>query len=135
MKTVLRLSLAVILLICTTVANGQLADSTLYKVKLEKFNTQVHNSKIATIASASTIVVGGILIGSNLIANPGDYDHGLGMAGYIVAGAGLVASIPSMINWSVGKRKIREYQLRLDDTRSGFYYGPNQIGLKFAFKF
>jgi hypothetical protein len=143
MKTVLKLSLIAILLLCTTFANGQLADSTLYKVKLEKFQTKAHNGKIVTLVGVGAVVIGGIcaIIGEQPVPDPdwpGSSDErsvGLAYVGLGLAAAGIIAIIPGSINWSTGKKKVKEYQIKLDDARTGFYYNPKSVGVTLAFKF
>ena len=149
MKTVLKLSLAIILLICTALANGQLADSTLYKVKLEKFKVKERNGKIITVSGVAGIIIGGALC---LVGNSwynksesiednetrwaySDKGDRYMIAGYVVGGAGIVLSIPGIINWSVGHKKVTEYTIKLDDVRAGFYYNPKSAGVTLAFKF
>ena len=43
--------------------------------------------------------------------------------------------VPGLIVNRVGKHRQKEYQIKLDNISSGFYYSPNQVGLKLAFKF
>ncbi|MCU0462304.1 MAG: hypothetical protein MUF36_09875 [Bacteroidales bacterium] len=151
MKTILKLSLTLALLLCVTAVNGQ-KDSTLYKVKLMKFENQVKNSRIATYSGLVVTIGGGIsvLIGRSYLKKHDDlmdegkpeeaekYIHPERYS-YIIGGAllsaGTITSVISGINWGVGKRKIKEYQIRLDDTKSGFYYNPKSIGVTLAFKF
>jgi len=149
MKTMFRLLLVAVLLLCTTFANGQLADSTLFKVKLEKFKAKEHNGKIITASGVAGIIIGGALC---LVGNSwynksesiednetrwayNDKGDKYMIAGYVVGGAGIVLSIPGIINWSVGHKKVREYTIKLDDARSGFYFNPKNVGVTLAFKF
>jgi hypothetical protein len=48
---------------------------------------------------------------------------------------GVAGIIYGAISYSKGKRKTKEYQIKLDNLRTGFYYTPNQAGLKLTFKF
>jgi hypothetical protein len=118
---------------CTLVVNAQ--DSTLYKIKLEKFKSKEHGGKITTIVGGSAVVLGIIVgvVGESLLE--GETRDAVFPIGFGVAGAGLIAIIPGSINWSIGKKKVKEYQIRLDDARSGFYISPDHAGLKLVFKF
>lgn len=142
MKTTIKTLSILLLLLCTLSAIAQ--DSTLYKVKLEKFQTKARNGKIVTLVGTGSIVVGaiGFFIGNVSVTTPtgsgsmtGPRSEALLYVGGGLCAAGLIAIIPGSINWSVGKKKVREYQIRLDDLRSGIYYGPGQAGFKLAFKF
>ena len=142
MKTTIKILSVLLLLMCTLSTIAQ--DSTLYKVKLEKFQTKARNGKIVTLVGTGAIVVGviGFFIGNVSVTTPngsgsmtGPRSDALLYAGGGLAFAGTIATIPGIINWSVGKKKVKEYQIRLDDLRSGFYYGPSQVGFKLAFKF
>jgi H+/Cl- antiporter ClcA len=133
MKQILKLSWAIVLLFCTTLAQTQ--DSTLYKIKLIKFEKQVKNSKIATYCGLGVVLIGSGVAISSYIVHPDDFDHEQAVAGYIVAGAGVIASVISGIHWSVGKSKVTEYKIRLDDTRSGFYFNSKSAGVTLTFRF
>lgn len=116
----------------------QKIDSTTVKVKLEKFQKKEHTGKIMTLIGIPAIVIGAGLIyaGFNTsYAEHPDRQTALKVSGILLEPVGIIMIIPGAINWSVGKKKVKEYQIRLDDYRSGFYYGPNQAGLKLAFKF
>jgi hypothetical protein len=144
MKITVTLFLVAILLMCSSLAYAQ-QDSTIYKVKLEKFKAKEHNGKIITLVGAGAVVVGGIaaIIGNKTVTKPlgdngtitGARSEVLLYGGLGLAGAGLIAIIPGSINWSVGKKKAREYQIRLEDIRMGFYFHPDHVGVKLAFKF
>ena len=51
--------LTVLCIFLSSVSFTYAQDSTLYKVKLAKFQVKEHNGKITTIIGASTIVIGG----------------------------------------------------------------------------
>jgi hypothetical protein len=152
MKPTIKLLSVLILLMCTLFVNAQ-KDSTTYKIKLEKFQHKERNGKIMTITGAPLTAVGGVLciLGVSFYnKNNNQPDTGEGrnkamkygikseicfITGGIIGALGVFSLVPGAINWSVGKKKVKEYQLKLDNARSGFYYGPNQVGLKLTFKF
>jgi hypothetical protein len=128
MKTFKILAVLYIFLLSTSFVNAQ-QDSTTYKVKLEKFQTKARNGKITTITGLS-------LIGVDLLCAIPMWDNeAYHYIGASLAGAGLITTIVGASNWSIGKKKVKEYKIRLDDARSGFYFSPNQVGLKLTFKF
>jgi len=110
-------------------AAQQRIDSTTAKIKLEKLQIKVQNSKTATYVGLGTIVSGGTL---SVIS---DSNRIIRYVGAVFVGAGVITALVSGINWSVGKRKVKEYQIRLEDARTGFYYYPKSIGVTLAFKF
>jgi hypothetical protein len=152
MKAVFKLSLVAILLLCTTLANGQLADSTLYKVKLEKFKKKEHNGKVLTVIGPVTFFVGAAFcfvaldaaVKADEAGAAGEWDKKdkydskfllYGSIGDILGLTGLGISIAGPIKWTNGHKRAKEYQLKLDDARSGFYFNPNSIGVTLTFKF
>jgi drug/metabolite transporter (DMT)-like permease len=138
MKTTGTLFLVAILLMCSSLAYAQ-QDSTIYKIKLEKYKSWNKTGSILTYGGAALLVVGAALtIGGFHLDNTREVDGNEDsyiISGYVCMGAGLVSLIPGIIYKSIGKSKTREYQMRLDGLKSGIYYGPNQVGLKLAFKF
>jgi uncharacterized membrane protein len=137
---------------CILPINAQIQDSTLYKVKLENFKIEAHNWEIVTLAAAGVTVIGGVLFGVGIsLYSKGlaaddveewdkaeDYYHKgeiCYISGLAAGVVGVLILIPSAINWGIGKKKVREYQLKLDNLKTGFYYAPNYVGLKLAFKF
>ena len=150
MKTFKILTVLCIFLFSATFTNAQ--DSTIYRAKLEKYKTKRHNGRIMTIAGIGGIAIAsGFGLASNSAGNTADQylkegnddkaneyrkkSNNLNVASTIFTVAGLALIIPGSINWSIGKKKVKEYQLRLDDAKSGFYFSPNQVGLKLTFKF
>jgi hypothetical protein len=125
-------------------------DTTLYKVKIHNYQAKIRNGKISIILGASLAVIGGVLIGkaehnfdladkydwlSDEYDNYSDKGMKNGIFGGTIGTAGITALVIGSINWGMGKRKLYEYKIRLDDARSGFYYKPDQIGLKLTFNF
>jgi hypothetical protein len=131
MKTFKILAMLCIFLFSMSFVNAQ-QDSTTYKVKLEKFKAKEHNGKITTIIGVSFFGAGCLCAIPTLTGNDADFYHYLGAS---LAGVGVITTIVGSTNWSVGKKKAKEYQIRLDDARSGIYFSPNQVGLKLTFKF
>ena len=113
-------------------------DATLYKTKLEKYITKKHNGRIMTITGICGIAIAS---GFGLTANSAEENgntkksDNLHTISSIFTIAGLALIIPGSINWSIGKTKTKEYQIKLDNAKSGAYFSPNQVGLKLAFKF
>ncbi len=136
MKTIMRLSLVAILLFSTTIANAQQADSTLYKVKLEKFKAKEKTGKILTISGLALTAIGagaGYFVGYNQGGPSNDVGWGVAI---VCIPVGVISTIWGSIDWSVGHKKVREYTIKLNDFRAGIYYTPDHIaGLKLAFKF
>jgi hypothetical protein len=138
MKTVFKF-FALILLTSFTLslsAQSALKDSTLYKVKLEKFSAKEKSGKIMTIGGLSLGVVGA-LIGYYVGYNPnGESNQTVYSIGVACVPIGVISSVWGGINWSVGHKKVREYSIRLNDIRAGVYYTPDHIaGFRLAFKF
>jgi hypothetical protein len=144
MKTIAKLLTVFLLLMCTLFVNAQKIDSTTCKIKLAKFERKEHNGKIMTIGGGGAIVVGGVLtlVGySQQTLQGATYTYTeyrnttLGIVGAVLGAVGVVSTVMGLINWSTGKNKVKEYKMRLDDFRSGFYITPNNVGVKLTFKF
>lgn len=157
MKTTIKLLSVLILLICTLITNAQ--DSALYKYKLYKYKTLQRRGKPWIIVGTATTMLGGLFVlEANSMSNKGNealhefnsshdprkaddaqkyYDKKdtymyCAVAAITVGATGIIYGIISNIT---GKRKAKEYQIKLDHLRTGFYYTPVQVGLKLAFKF
>jgi mannose/fructose/N-acetylgalactosamine-specific phosphotransferase system component IIC len=137
MKTLKILTVLFILFGYVSVATAQ--DSTLYKVKLEKFKSWQRSGKIIIISGAAiTAIGGGIRVSAAMKKNnnPDWGDDGMCTASYIVMAAGIATMIPGIIYNRIGTSKAREYQIKLNDLRTGFYYTPDKVvGFSLAFKF
>lgn len=150
MDTIIKLPVIAILLMCFTLANSQ--NTQFYKYKIEYWNKKGQNGKIMAIVGAPLAIAGGtlMLIGAHIESDAEKY-HNTGddvtgdrldtkgasysLGGFTLGVAGLGISVPGIINWSISKRKANEYQIKLDGTKTGFYFSPDQISLKLAFKF
>jgi hypothetical protein len=128
MKTSKMLAMLCVFLFSVSFVNAQ-KDSTTYKIKVEKFQTKEKSGKIMTITGLS-------VIGIDLLCSIPMWDNeAYHYIGASLAGAAVITIIVGSINWSIGKKKVKEYQIKLDDARSGFYISPDQVGLKLTFKF
>ena len=110
-------------------------DSVLYKVKLEKFKTWQHNGKIAMIVGAPAVAIGvGMIVIGTQTSN-----ENLGSVftpvGSVLTAVGVIALIPGIIFHGIGKSKTREYQIKLDNLKTGFYYTPNHSGFTLTYRF
>lgn len=150
MKNFAKLTFVLALIASSAVLNAQKADTTLFKAKIASYQTKVKNGKILTIAGVSGVGIGVVCfaIGSHYSKEADKYDMDssewdsnvnraltYNLIGLAVGAAGLGSFIPGVINLGIGKRKINEYQIRLDDARTGFYYSPHSVGVTLALKF
>jgi hypothetical protein len=122
----------------------------MFKAKIHKYQNKVRNGKILTITGTPLIAVGGILfaVGNHNLQLSNDYSifsdesqrysirgTNYEVLGLLIGEAGIALTVTGIINRSIGKRKITQYKIKLDNARSGFYYRPDQAGLRLAFKF
>jgi hypothetical protein len=100
------------------------------KLKIEKSKSMQE--------AGSVLMGGGFLIGLGysyvaLFLPRGNKDIEKVTIGIDCVSAALI--IPGLIVYFIGKHRTKEYKIKLDDLRSGFYIAPNQVGLRLAFKF
>ena len=113
---------------CALLTNAQ--DSTTYKVKIEKYKALERTGNVFLISGAALAVIGGGLILKNIYVN----DEWI-TVGFVSICAGVVACIPGIIDKSVGKRKTKEYKIRLNDLKTSFYYTPKYSGFRLTYRF
>ena len=138
MKIIVKLLLVAILLICPTKTNAQSLDY--LNLKIKEYSKIEHTGKALTIAGGVMAVVGGAGLAVGLRENFRTGNSGPWAVptylGALIGGAGLIFIVPGANNWSLGRRKVKEYKIRLDDAKSGFYFNPNSvIGVALALKF
>ena len=125
MKKIVILFTASILLSVSAPAQN---DATSYKVKLEKYKSWKRSGLVITITGAAIAAVGAGL----LISSKDDFFDGPGGPLILIGGATM---IPGVIFRSIGKSKSREYQIRLDGLKTGFYYNPSHSGIMIRYRF
>ncbi|MBN1413906.1 MAG: hypothetical protein JW973_02295 [Bacteroidales bacterium] len=122
-----------------TVSYTVAQDSTLYKVKIERYKSMQRSGRGLLIAGGTTVAVGAITsgIGWGVVPqeNSDDMAYTIGYIGVGVAVAGIFLMVPGIILNSVGKNKVREYQIRLNDLRPSFYYTPQHAGFTLTYRF
>ena len=111
------------------------ADSTLYKVKIDRYQSWQRSGTIVIISGAVVEAAGiGMLIGSRFLPE-GVSDDPYYMTGYVLMGLGVATMVPGFIFHGIGKRKTKEYQIRLNDLRTGLYYTPRHAGFVLTYRF
>lgn len=138
MKIIVKLVLVAILLICSTKINAQSVNY--FNLKIKEYSKIEHTGKTLTIAGGIMAVVGGASLAAGLREHFKTENSGWWAVptylGALIGGAGLIFTIPGANSWSLGSRKVKEYKIRLDDARSGFYFNPNSVvGVTLALKF
>jgi hypothetical protein len=138
MKKTLTLLLAAIILTITSLSNAQ--DSLSYKIKYEKFRGWKRTGQVLTISGLVLGIAGTGLIIYGTGPKSVNQDWPL-ITGSVCAAVGTVAIVPGAVYWGIGKSKSREYKLKLENLRTGFYYKPNSVyapgssGLVLTFRF
>ena len=56
-------------------------------------------------------------------------------AGLVASGLGLSTMVTGLIFRGIGKRKVKEYRIKLEDLRMGFYYTPKSSGFVLTYRF
>jgi hypothetical protein len=143
MRSLKLFTVSSILLLCSTlIINGQ--DAVQYKVKLEKYKAMEHTGNVLLISGSSAIVIGLVayLIGNVSVTEKngsgyttGSRSDGLIYGGGALMGAGFICLIPGVIDKSVGHKKTREYQIRLDNLKANLYSTPKSTGLRITYRF
>jgi|WetSurMetagenome_2_1015567.scaffolds.fasta_scaffold289601_2 hypothetical protein len=107
-------------------------DTTLYKLKISRYESADIVGELMFTAGFALATCTGLV--ETWILQP--LDRKISKKDQlIISSVALALIVPGLIDIVVSKHKIKEYKIKLDSTRSGFYYGPNQVGLKLAFKF
>ena len=128
------ITLFIFLIVSTSVFSQ--SDSTLYKVKLDRYQSWQRTGKILTISGAGVMAVGaGLRIYATTYADKGKSDDTIVGASYAIIGIGVATMINGLIFNGIGKRKTKEYQIRLNDVKTGFYYTPEHSGLVLTYRF
>ncbi len=110
------------------------ADTTIYKVKLDKYNSMKNKGKIWSITGGTALLIGaGLGVGflNHAIRPNNGYAYGGMVAGGVI-GIGLLT--PGIILNSRAKRKIKETQILLNDARVGLFIAPKQVGFTIVFR-
>ncbi|MCU0371276.1 MAG: hypothetical protein MUC31_07670 [Bacteroidales bacterium] len=112
------------------------ADSTVYKLKIEQYQAWQKTGKILAISGAGVAGVGaGLRIYATTYYDKGKSDDAIVGASYAIMGIGVAAMINGLIFNGIGKRKTREYRIKLDDLRTQFYYTPEHSGIMLTYRF
>jgi len=112
------------------------ADSTIYKIKIDQYQSWQKTGKILTISGAGVVAVGaGLRIYASTYADKGKSDDTIVGASYAIIGIGVATIVNGLIFGGIGKRKSHDYQIKLDDLRTGFYYTPNHAGIMLTYRF
>lgn len=56
-------------------------------------------------------------------------------ASYAIIGVGVATIVNGLIFGGIGKRKTNDYQRKLDDLRTSFYYAPGHSGVVLTYRF
>lgn len=129
MKTLKGLIALCILITSFTSVYGQ-DDAALYKRKIDKYRSWERSGSITTLSGTAVAVIGTTL---RLVLNESEDE--LITVSYVVIGAGLATIIPGLIFRSIGKRKTKEYQTKLENLNTSFYKAPNHSGLSLTYTF
>jgi len=132
---VLRIMAAVLVLAGVLDSAYSQADSTIYKIKIEQYQSWQRTGTAVTITGAAVGVAGLGLIAAANFVNMEANDDAVAMAGAVMLGLGITAMVPGLIFRGIGKNKTREYRMKLDDLRAGFYYTPAHSGFVLAYTF
>jgi hypothetical protein len=136
-KTMKKLNylIALFILIGCSFSGFSQNDSIQYKIKIENYKSLKRTGIIVTITGATIAAAGGVvrILGATLPER--ESDDAYCTAGYILMGVGVAAMIPGLILHGVGKSKVREYQMRLDNIRTGFYFSPDHSGITLTYNF
>jgi hypothetical protein len=134
MKT-FRILIAVFILSGAVASAYSQADSTFYKVKIDRYQSWKRTGTIVLVSGAVLEAAGAGLLIAGASLPEGVSDDPYFKAGYAIMGVGLATMVPGIIFRGIGKRKTKEYQIRLDDLRTGFYYTPGHSGFVLTFSF
>ena len=135
MKT-LKFMITLCILLCIIFSVSAQDDATLYKIKIDRYQTMQYNSKIVMIYGAAAITTVGLGLRIAALGYPENKsDDNITTASYVLMGAGVVAVIPGLIFHNIGKRKSKEYQMKLDSIKTGFYYTPEHSGILLTYTF
>jgi hypothetical protein len=131
----IKLIIALGILLASVVSMHGQADSTFYKVKIDRYQSWQRTGTIVIISGAVVEAAGiSLLIGSHFLPE-GVSDDPYFAAGYVLMVVGLATMVPGFIFHGIGKRKTKEYQIRLNDLRTGFYYTPRHAGFVLTYRF
>lgn len=150
MKNRFKIPLVIVLLTYFLCGFSQNAD--FYKYKIKYWEKKGQNGKIMTFIGAPIAIIGitffslglhysseaerFLSIGDEVSADRFDTKGAtFGLSGYALGIAGLGITIPGIINWSLSSRKIEEYRIKLDGTKTGVFFAPSQLSVKIAFRF
>ncbi len=120
------------ILLCTYQKIFSQYDATTCKIKIEKYESWKRTGNTLIIISIPAAALGGGLI-INAV-NGEDKDLSLYTGSFLLC-AGIIAVIPGIIYHSIGKSKAREYRIRLENIKTGFYYTPQSSGFTLTYNF
>ena len=112
------------------------ADSTNYKVKIDQYQRWQKAGSIVIISGAvvEAASIGRLAYGYSVSAKGGSDDQYI-YPGYIMMGVGLATMVTGFVFRGIGKRKVTEYGIKLNDLRTGFYYTPKHLGFVLTYRF
>jgi hypothetical protein len=112
------------------------ADSTIYKVKIDQYQRWQRAGSITMISGAAIELAGiGLVAYGFKASSEGESDDPYVIPGYALMGVGLATAVTGLIFRGIGKRKVTEYKIKLNDVRAGFYYTPNHSGIVLTYRF
>ena len=136
MQKHVRIAVAILVLLLSSGFVNAQADTTIYKLKIDHYESLQRTGKTLTITG---VAVGAVGVGLTIIGivEPDFWSDetiplGVGIP-TTVLGVGTV--VTGLIMKKVGKQKAREYKILLDDLSAGFHITPQCSGITLTYRF
>ncbi|HOO99655.1 MAG TPA: hypothetical protein PLV06_04230 [Bacteroidales bacterium] len=129
----------ILMFVCTVETSAQY--SSRMNDKLYEYQRMERRGIAGTVIGTGLIIAGSILtpVGIDKIRKEDDPESTTGFPEAVLGSlsllTGVICIIPGAIEWHIGHKKTKEYQILIDQRKTGLLISPGYAGIKLAINF